>query len=76
MLHAETNATSISMNRRSRASARLAAGDADAAHVIDHIQKELRRLGRMARLMQRGELAHFIDVAGEVAAEAAAAKGR
>jgi hypothetical protein len=76
MLHAETNATRISMNRRSRASASLAAGEADAAHGIDHIRKELRRLGRMARLMDRGELAHFIDVAGEVASEAAAANGK
>lgn len=76
MLHAETSATRISMNRRSRASARLAAGEADAAHGIDHIRKELRRLGRMARLMDRGELAHFIDVAREVASEAAAANGK
>lgn len=36
---------------------------------VDHIRKELNRLGRMARLMQMRELAHFIDVAGEVAAE-------
>jgi hypothetical protein len=72
MLHADTNATSISMRRRSRDGARSAGGESDAAEGIDYIRKELRRLGRMARLMQRGELAHFIDVAGEVAAEAAA----
>lgn len=36
---------------------------------IDHIRKELSRLGKMARLMQLRELAHFIDVAAEVAAE-------
>lgn len=36
---------------------------------VDHIRKELSRLGKMARLMQLRELAHFIDVAGEVASE-------
>lgn len=36
---------------------------------VDHIRKELSRLGKMARLMQLRELAHFIDVAAEVATE-------
>lgn len=36
---------------------------------LDHIRKELSRLAKMARLMQLRELAHFIDVAGEVATE-------
>ena len=36
---------------------------------VDHIRKELSRLSKMARLMQLRELAHFIDVAGEVATE-------
>ena len=36
---------------------------------VDHIRKELSRLAKMARLMQLRELAHFIDVAGEVATE-------
>jgi hypothetical protein len=34
-----------------------------------HIRKELIRLGKMARDLRMKELAHFIDVAGEVAAE-------
>ena len=36
---------------------------------VDHIRKEMGRLGKMARLMQLRELAHFIDVAAEVATE-------
>jgi hypothetical protein len=34
-----------------------------------HIRKELVRLSKMARELRMKELAHFIDVAGEVAAE-------
>jgi hypothetical protein len=41
----------------------------EALQNVDHIRKELSRLGKMARLMQLRELAHFIDVAGEVATE-------
>jgi hypothetical protein len=41
----------------------------EALQDVDHIRKELGRLGKMARLMQLRELAHFIDVAGEVATE-------
>ena len=41
----------------------------EALQNVDHIRKELNRLGKMARLMQLRELAHFIDVAGEVATE-------
>jgi len=42
---------------------------------VDHIRKELSRLGKMARLMQLRELAHFIDVATEVATEVEAGAG-
>jgi hypothetical protein len=35
----------------------------------DHIRKELIRLSKMARSLRLKELAHFIDVAEEVAAE-------
>jgi len=35
----------------------------------DHIRKELVRLSKMARSLRLKELAHFIDVAGEVASE-------
>ena len=35
----------------------------------DHIRKELVRLSKMARNLRMKELAHFIDVAGEVASE-------
>jgi hypothetical protein len=35
----------------------------------DHIRKELVRLSKMARQLRMKELAHFIDVAGEVASE-------
>ncbi|HWA50296.1 MAG TPA: hypothetical protein VG742_18645 [Dongiaceae bacterium] len=51
----------------------------EALQNVDHIRKELTRLGKMARLMHLRELAHFIDVAGEVANEVqaeAAAKPR
>lgn len=34
-----------------------------------HIRKELIRLSKMARNLRMKELAHFIDVAGEVASE-------
>lgn len=34
-----------------------------------HIRKELVRLSKMARELRMTELAHFIDVAGEVASE-------
>ncbi|MEZ5829877.1 MAG: hypothetical protein R3D05_01705 [Dongiaceae bacterium] len=40
----------------------------------NHIRKELVRLSKMARELQMRELAHFIDVAGEVASELAAPK--
>lgn len=35
----------------------------------NHIHKELVRLSKMARELRMKELAHFIDVAGEVASE-------
>ena len=35
----------------------------------NHIRKELVRLSKMARTLRMKELAHFIDVAGEVASE-------
>ena len=35
----------------------------------NHIRKELVRLSKMARDLRMKELAHFIDVAGEVASE-------
>ena len=35
----------------------------------NHIRKELLRLSKMARNLRMKELAHFIDVAGEVASE-------
>lgn len=35
----------------------------------NHIRKELVRLSKMARELRMKELAHFIDVAGEVASE-------
>lgn len=40
----------------------------------NHIRKELDRLSKMARDLQMPELAHFIDVAGEVASEMTARK--
>jgi len=35
----------------------------------NHVRKELVRLSKMARDLRMKELAHFIDVAGEVASE-------
>ena len=35
----------------------------------NHIRRELVRLSKMARDLRMKELAHFIDVAGEVASE-------
>ncbi|WP_162917525.1 hypothetical protein [Dongia deserti] len=35
----------------------------------NHIRKELVRLSKMARELRMQEVAHFIDVAGEVASE-------
>ena len=35
----------------------------------NHIRKELVRLSKMARALRMKELAHFIEVAGEVASE-------
>jgi hypothetical protein len=40
----------------------------------DHIRKELVRLSKMARELRMTEVAHFIDVAGEVASEMLAPK--
>ncbi len=40
----------------------------------DHIRKELVRLSKMARELRMNEVAHFIDVAREVASELAASK--
>ena len=40
----------------------------------DHIRKELVRLSKMARELRMTEVAHFIDVAGEVASEMSAPK--
>lgn len=40
----------------------------------NHIRKELVRLSKMARDLRMKELAHFIDVAGEVASEMHASK--
>jgi hypothetical protein len=40
----------------------------------DHIRKELVRLSKMARELRMTEVAHFIDVAGEVASEMVAPK--
>lgn len=40
-------------------------------HNIEQIHKELIRLSRMARSLRQEELAHFIEVASEVASEAA-----
>ena len=40
----------------------------------NHIRKELVRLSKMARDLRMKELAHFIDVAGEVASEMNASK--
>jgi hypothetical protein len=40
----------------------------------NHIHKELVRLSKMARELRMRELAHFIDVAGEVASEMHASK--
>lgn len=74
MLQSGTNTTSISTGLRGRATARARSGALDVPHSAEYIRKELRRLGRMARLMQNGELAHFIDVATEVATEAAVGK--
>lgn len=40
----------------------------------DHIRKELIRLSKLARELRMKELAHFIEVAGEVASEMSMAK--
>lgn len=40
----------------------------------NHIRRELVRLSKMARDLRMKELAHFIDVAGEVASEMNASK--
>ena len=40
----------------------------------DHIRKELVRLSKMARQLRMTEVAHFIDVASEVASEMTAPK--
>ena len=40
----------------------------------NHIRKELVRLSKMARSLDMKEVAHFIDVAGEVASEIALQK--
>jgi hypothetical protein len=40
----------------------------------NHIRKELVRLSKMARELRMKELAHFIEVAGEVASEMAMPK--
>ena len=40
----------------------------------NHIRRELVRLSKMARELRMKELAHFIDVAGEVASEMNASK--
>ncbi len=74
MLHGAVNATGAVNGHRQGATARATAPEA--AQSMDYIRKELRRLGKMARQMQKGELAHFIDVASEVASEAAAAESK
>lgn len=43
-------------------------------HNIDLIHKELVRLSKLARSLRQEELAHFIEVASEVASEAAKPK--
>jgi hypothetical protein len=43
-------------------------------HDIDQIRKELIRLSKVARSLRQEELAHFIEVAGEVASEKALSK--
>jgi hypothetical protein len=42
----------------------------------NHIRQELIRLSKLARSLRLKELAHFIDVASEVAAEPPMAKAR
>lgn len=74
MLHGEASANGALIGHRPRAGGRARAHDV--VESVDYIRKELRRLGRMARQMQKGELAHFIDVATEVASEAVAAESK
>lgn len=74
MLHGEASADSALNGHRPRAGARASAHDV--VQSVDYIRKELRRLAKMARQMQHGELAHFIDVATEVASEAVAAESK
>ena len=69
MLHGDVSTTGVLNGHRQRASA-------EAAQSVEYIRKELRRLGKMARQMQKGELAHFIEVATEVASEAAAKESK
>ena len=69
MLQSDSSATSLSHNARARTNEIHRRGAPDEAQNIDYIRKELSRLGKMARNMQMRELAHFIDVAGEVAGE-------
>jgi hypothetical protein len=69
LLQSDTNGTGLSQSLRARPNAAVRRNAPDDAQNIDYIRKELSRLGKMARHLQRRELAHFIDVAAEVAGE-------
>lgn len=69
MLQSDAGATGLFDGHKSRASSRSRRTEDGSSENIDYIRRELRRLTKMARMMQKHELAHFIDVAAEVAME-------
>lgn len=69
MLQSETVSSGSATRSRSQVNPQRQSKDVETMQNVDHIRRELSRLGKMARLMQLRELAHFIDVATEVATE-------
>src|SRR5262245_25325843 len=69
LLQSETALIGSATRSRSQTNPQRPSKDMEALQNVEHIRKELTRLGKMARLMHLRELAHFIDVAGEVASE-------
>lgn len=69
MLQSDAGAAGLFGGQKSRASSRPRRAEDGSSENVDYIRKELRRLTKMARLMRQHELAHFIDVAAEVAME-------
>lgn len=65
----EANAAALSIGLRARTGMQMRRTSAEMTENVDYIRRELRRLGKMARSLEHRELAHFIDVATEVATE-------